>query len=164
MGSPHQGTPPAGPIGGDLRWGTPHQGTPCQVQWGDLRWGTPPSGYSLPGPTGGPEVGYPPAGPGWGTPPNLDLAGVPRPPNGVFTLHETENENDTDAENDKNEFHCNMQNTSHCTNTDNDLFNDTNGFQGHFFARFCTDNMQNTSCNAKSPVFCYFFFLFNVVC
>ena len=55
---------------------------------------------------------------------------------GVFTLHETENENDTDAENDRNGFHCNMQNTSHCTDTDNnnDLFNDMNGFQGHFFA------------------------------
>ena len=80
--------------------------------------------------------------------------------NGVFTLSDTENENDTDAENDKNGFHCNMQKSSHCTDTDNDndLFNDTNGFQGHFFARFCTDNMKNTSCNANFPVFCSFFY------
>ena len=82
--------------------------------------------------------------------------------NGVFTLSDTENENDTDTENDKNGFHCNMQKSSHCTNTDNDndLFNDMNGFQGHFFARFCTDNMKNTSCNANFPVFCSFFFFF----
>ena len=37
----------------------------------------------------------------------------------LFTLNDTENETETDAENDKNGFHCNMQYTSHCTETDN---------------------------------------------
>ena len=34
---------------------------------------------------------------------------------GLFTLSDTENETKTDAENDRNGFHYNMQNTSHCT-------------------------------------------------
>ena len=39
--------------------------------------------------------------------------------NGLFTLSDTENKIETNAENDTNGFHCNMQNTSHCTETNN---------------------------------------------
>ena len=41
--------------------------------------------------------------------------------NGVFTLSDTENENDSENENNNYGFHYNMQNTSHCTETDNNI-------------------------------------------
>ena len=37
--------------------------------------------------------------------------------NGMFTLSNTENETNTRNDNDNYGFHCNMQNTSHCTET-----------------------------------------------
>ena len=36
---------------------------------------------------------------------------------GLFTLDDTENDTDTEIDNDNYGFHCNMQSTSHCTET-----------------------------------------------
>ena len=101
--TPHQCTPQLGPMGGtpwpglmgvvpkveyppgQVWWEVPKVGYPPPIRvppsqvwyggtWGGIPLvGVPPSQVWQ----GVPEVGYPPAGPGRGTPPHLDLAGVP---------------------------------------------------------------------------------------
>ena len=50
---------------------------------------------------------------------NRDSTTVPHrhTANGLFILEDTENKNETETDNDNYGFHCNMQNTSHCTKT-----------------------------------------------